>query len=40
MNKIVHFSRKVNHLTVRLLDVRFLVIKLTLNRKYSFIVRF
>lgn len=33
MNKIVHFSRKVNHLAARLLDVRFLVIKLTLSQK-------
>ncbi len=33
MNKIVHFSKKVNHLAARLLVVRFPVIKLTLNQK-------
>lgn len=33
MNKIVHFSKKVNHLAARLLDVRFPAIKLTLNQK-------
>lgn len=33
MNKVVHFSRKANHLIARLLDVWFQVIKLTLNQK-------
>ncbi|VWA41631.1 hypothetical protein [Bacillus altitudinis] len=40
MNKIGHFRRKVNHSAASLLDVRISPIKLTLNQKYSFIVRF